>query len=68
MHHDSNPGIALAVEGMTRREFIHGSAAIAAALGVPLTASAEAQERRAAAGRDARPVNCAFIGDRKSVV
>lgn len=62
MHHGSNPGIALAVEGMTRREFIHGSAAIAAALGVPLTASAEAQERRAAAGRDARPVNCAFIG------
>lgn len=48
--------------GMTRREFIQGTATIAAALGVPLSLSAAAQEEREAAGREQRPVRCAFIG------
>jgi len=48
--------------GLTRREFIQGSAAIAATLGASLTEVAKAEERRAAAAQDTRPVRCAFIG------
>jgi predicted dehydrogenase len=48
--------------GMSRREFIQGTAAIAAAFGISLTETAQAQEQRAAAGRETRPVRCAFIG------
>src|SRR5689334_1603388 len=48
--------------GLTRREFIQGTAAIAATLGLSLTEAAEAQERRAEAARETRPVRCAFIG------
>lgn len=56
------PEITFCGEGITRREFIHGSAAIAAALGISLTEFAEAQEKRAAALKENRPVKCAFIG------
>src|SRR5437773_2725896 len=48
--------------GMSRRDFIQGTAAIAAAFGISLTETAQAQEQRAAAGRETRPVRCAFIG------
>ena len=48
--------------GMSRREFIQGTAAIAAAFGISLNESARAQEQRAAASRETRPVRCAFIG------
>jgi predicted dehydrogenase len=48
--------------GLTRREFIQGTAAIAASLGISLTEAAEAQEKREQAGRETRPVRCAFIG------
>jgi len=46
----------------TRRDVVLGSAAIAAAFGVTLEMAAEAQERRVAAAKDARPVNCGFVG------
>src|SRR5207247_752697 len=48
--------------GLTRREFIQGTAAIAAALGISLTEVVEAEEGRAQAARETRPVRCAFIG------
>jgi predicted dehydrogenase len=48
--------------GLTRREFIQGTAAIAASLGLSLTEAAEAQEKRAEAARETRPVRCAFVG------
>jgi len=54
--------IAYHGEGISRRDVLHGGAMIAAAMGVTLTSLAEAQERRAADAKDARPVNCAFIG------
>jgi predicted dehydrogenase len=47
---------------LTRREFLQGTAAIAASFGISLTEAAAAQERREAASRDTRPVRCAFIG------
>ncbi len=58
----SQPEISVAGLGATRRDVIAGSAAIAAALGLSYEASAEMQERRAAAARDTRPVKCAVIG------
>jgi predicted dehydrogenase len=48
--------------GLTRRGFIQGTAAIAAAFGLSLTEAAEAQEARERAARETRPVRCAFIG------
>jgi len=60
--HDYTPEIGLSQGTATRREVIAGSAAIAAAFGLTYEATAEAQARRAAAGRDARPVKCAFVG------
>ncbi len=57
-----NPEIRFGAEGMSRRQFIRGSAAIAAAAGVTLTRFAEADEKRQEALKDTRPVNCAFIG------
>lgn len=59
---DGEPTISLTTEGMSRRQFIQGSAAIAGAMGVSLTRFAEAEEKRRAALQDNRPVNCAFIG------
>ena len=59
---DTGPGIAFAADGMSRRDFIHGSAAIATALGVGLAETAQAQNARATALKETRPVKCAFIG------
>lgn len=56
------PRIALAAENLSRRDFIQGAGAIAAALGITLSEAAQAQEKRAQALKEARPVNCAFIG------
>ena len=56
------PEISFTGGDMNRRDFIQGSAAIAAAFGVTLSGMAEAQEARDASAKDARPVNCAFIG------
>ena len=58
----SGPEIAFAGADISRRDFLQGSSAIAAAFGVSLGAAAEAQQAREASARDARPVNCAFIG------
>lgn len=57
-----SPQITFVPDGCSRREFIRGSAAIAAAFGVTLTSMAEAEEKRQADAKNARPVNCAFIG------
>jgi predicted dehydrogenase len=59
---DTDPEIAFAADGLSRRDFIHGSAAIAAALGIGLTETATAQEARETALKNVRPVKCAFIG------
>jgi predicted dehydrogenase len=59
---ERDPQIFLGGEGVNRREFLRGSAAIATAFGISLTSWAEAQEKRAQALKDTRPVNCAFIG------
>jgi len=56
------PKITFASDGITRREFIQGGAAIAAAFGVSLTQFAEAQAKREAALKENRPVHCAIIG------
>lgn len=48
--------------GVTRREFIQGSAAIATALGVGLSQASEADAARREGLKEDRPVNCAFIG------
>lgn len=56
------PEIAVSGQGATRREVIVGSAAIAAAFGATLEMAALAEERRQEAARDARPVNCGFVG------
>ncbi|MGC8666571.1 MAG: Gfo/Idh/MocA family oxidoreductase [Chthonomonadales bacterium] len=56
------PEIAFHPSGITRRELLKGSAAIAATLGITLTEAAEAEERRQEGLKEARPVNCAFIG------
>jgi predicted dehydrogenase len=58
----AGPHIAFAGNGLSRREFITGTAAIASTLGVSLTSVAEAEEKRAALLKDNRPVNCAFVG------
>src|SRR5215468_8194973 len=59
---DTDPRLTFGSEGVSRRDFLQNSAAIATAFGVTLTSWAEAQERRAEALKDNRPVNCAFIG------
>lgn len=56
------PRLSFSDNTMTRREVIQGGAAIAAALGVTLSETAMAQEARAMAAKNTRPVNCAFIG------
>src|SRR5215510_3542420 len=56
------PEITFGADGLSRREFIRGSAAIAAALGITLTEAAHADEKRQEASQDRRPVNCAFVG------
>jgi predicted dehydrogenase len=56
------PVLSFSGDRVSRREFLTGTAAITAALGVGLTRFAEAQEKREAAAKDARPVRCAFIG------
>jgi predicted dehydrogenase len=62
MTQDRQPQITLADSAVSRRDFIQGAAAIAAAMGVSLTYAAEAQERREAALKESRPVNCGIIG------
>jgi len=59
---EGEPMLSLSNEGVSRRQFIQGSAAIAGAMGLSLTHWAEAQEKRAALLKENRPVNCAFIG------
>lgn len=59
---DREPQISFMPDGMSRRDFLQGTAGIAAALGLSLTRAAEAEEKRAAALKDNRPVNAAFIG------
>lgn len=59
---EQEPRLALSHEGMSRREFIHGSAAIAGTLGLTLTEWAKADAIRQAGLKENRPVNCAFIG------
>jgi predicted dehydrogenase len=59
---DTGPQLTLAWDGLTRREFLQGSAAIAGGIGMTFSHAAEAQERRATALKETRPVNCAFIG------
>jgi predicted dehydrogenase len=59
---EQDPEISFSPDDISRRQFIHGSAAVAGALGLTLTQWAEAQEKREAALKDNRPVNCAFIG------
>src|SRR5579872_2964011 len=49
-------------DAISRRRFLQGSAAIAGAFGLTLTQWAEAEEKRQAALKENRPVNCAFIG------
>jgi predicted dehydrogenase len=58
----TDPNVSFTSDGVSRRQFIQGSAAIAGAFGLTLTQWAEAQEKREAALKDNRPVNCAFIG------
>ncbi len=58
----SGPQLTFSGDGVSRREFIQGGAAIAAALGVSLSEAALAQEKRAEALKETRPVKCAFIG------
>jgi predicted dehydrogenase len=59
---ENDPQITFGQDGVNRRDFLRGSAAIAGALGISLTRWAEAEERRAQALKDTRPVNAAFIG------
>src|SRR5687767_551886 len=59
---ERDPRIDFSAEGVSRRQFLQGSAAIATAMGLSLTSWAEAQERRAQGLKDTRPVNCAFVG------
>jgi hypothetical protein len=44
---EGEPVLSLSNEGVSRRQFIQGSAAIAGAMGLTLTHWAEAQEKRA---------------------
>lgn len=57
-----SPTISFSQDGVSRRQFINGAAGIAATLGLTLTDAAEAQEKREAGLKDARPVKAAFIG------
>lgn len=59
---EGDPMISLAKDGVSRRQFIQGSAAVAGAMGLSLTRWAEAEEKRKELLKDNRPVNCAFIG------
>ncbi len=59
---EKGPELLFAPDGVSRRDFLQGSAAIAGALGVTLTSVAEAEALRQAANRESRPVKCAFIG------
>ncbi len=59
---EAEPTLSLSNEGVSRRQFIQGSAAIAGAMGLSLTSWAEAQEKRKTLLKENRPVNCAFIG------
>src|ERR1051326_1876590 len=60
--HNENTALSLSHEGVSRRQCIQGSAAIAGALGISLTQWAEAEAKRKEALQDNRPVNVAFIG------
>jgi predicted dehydrogenase len=59
---ERDPRLVFGSESVSRRQFLQGSAAVATVFGVSLTSWAEAQERRAEALKETRPVNCAFIG------
>jgi predicted dehydrogenase len=59
---ERDPRLIFGSESVSRRQFLQGSAAVATVFGVSLTSWAEAQERRAEALKETRPVNCAFIG------
>ena len=56
------PTIAFSDGDVTRRGFLQGSATIATALGLTYHEAVIAQERRAEALKETRPVNCAFVG------
>src|SRR5437868_15248845 len=60
--HTENTTLSLSHDGVSRRQFIQGSAAIAGAFGITLTQWAEAEEKRREALQENRPVNVAFIG------
>lgn len=57
---DGQVGLTFGANGMDRREFLRGAAAIAAAAGMGLAGRDEAIAQ--GKGDAARPVNCAFIG------